>query len=236
MVRKTTHTESAMNKRLLDYLPEMEFLEPVTLSAEAAQRGYRAHFQRQSRLDQPIEQSINQSINQPIDQQAALAAGLLEVVDDTELEYFLFELVAADGVIAPAAGDALVRVLKRVARPLFPIHDRELASGLGASRTDLKATAARIFGLELEGLSPEDKEFEVARQFIRLAGDVIDNVRSNAGAGGGTGADAVAGNAQAIAERALQQAAQRHAPGLLTMDARGGCWQRQGRRIVVFDC
>ena len=215
-----------MNRRLLDYLPEMEFLAPATLSAEAAQLGHRARFQRQSRVAQTVEQ--------PIDQQAALAAGLLEVASDTELEHFLFELVAADGAIAPTAADALVRVLKRVARPLFPVHGSALASGLGASRTDLKATAARIFGLELEGLSPEDKEFEVARQFIRLAGDVIDNVRGNAG--GGTGAGAVAGHAQAMAERALQQAAQRHAPGLLTSDARDGCWQRQGRRIVVFDC
>ena len=38
-------------------------------------------------------------------------------------------------------------------------HDRgKLASG-----------ATKLFGLELEGMSPEDQEFEVARRFVRLA-------------------------------------------------------------------
>ena len=31
------------------------------------------------------------------------------------------------------------------------------------------STAARVYGLELEGLSAEDRDFEIARQFIRFA-------------------------------------------------------------------
>ena len=233
-----------MNQRLLDYLPEMEFLEPVTVPARSAQRWRQGQGQGQG---QPParHQAQHQARFQPRsrtelqgDQQAVLAAALLEVTNDAELEHFLFELVGADGAIAPAAANALVRALKRVARPLFPVHGAALSSGLLSSRAgaDLKATAARIFGLELEGLSPEDKEFEVAGQFIRLARDVIDHVRANIGVNVKADAGAGAANTQVMTARALQQAARRHAPGLLTMGAPGGYWQRQGRRIVVFDC
>ena len=31
------------------------------------------------------------------------------------------------------------------------------------------STAARVYGLELEGLSAEDRDYEIARQFIRFA-------------------------------------------------------------------
>jgi hypothetical protein len=233
-----------MNQRLLDYLPEMEFLEPATVPAKSVQSGHQTQNQTQHQAQHQARFQPRSRTEHQVDQQAVLAAGLLEVTKDAELDHFLFELVGADGAIAPAAADALVRALKRVARPLFPVHGATLSSGLHSGRAgaDLKAMAARIFGLELEGLSPEDKEFEVARQFIRLARDVIDNVRANTGANTGANskanakANAGAANAQAMTERALQQAAQRHAPGLLTMGAPGGYWQRQGSRIVVFDC
>ncbi|MFT5643836.1 MAG: hypothetical protein ACI83P_001388 [Janthinobacterium sp.] len=207
-----------MNRRLLDYLPEMEFLAYQALPAR------RAPGQHQNQNQVP-----NQAERQR-DQQASMAAGLLEVSNEAELGQFLCDLVRAGGAFAPVAAHALVRVLKRVALPVFPLHGSALASGLDDNRSgaDLTATAARVFGLELEGLSPEDKEFEVACQFIRLASDAIENSRTNARLG----------EPQAVAERALQHAAQRHAPGLLQMSGTGdsGRWQRQGRRIIVFNC
>jgi len=44
----------------------------------------------------------------------------------------------------------------------------QVAKGAGAV-----SRAARILGLELEGLSPEDKEFEIARRFVRMSGDAV---------------------------------------------------------------
>lgn len=200
-----------MNRRLLDYTPEMEFLDEAKAPAGAAQP----------------------------DQHRAMAFGadLLEVADEAELEHFLADLVAAVAAadrapVAAPLGKALVAELKRAARPIMPIHSSGAGEPrfAGAGAADLKTRAARIFGMELEGLSPEDKEFEVAQQFIRLAADTIRNAA----------AAARAGAPQAVAAAALQQAARRYAPGLLQLQAQasppGGRWRREGRRIVVLNC
>ena len=86
-------------------------------------------------------------------------------------------------------------------------------------------------GLELEGLSPEDQEFEVARRFVRFAGEAS---RQAAAAPPTAPADEVV-------QAALQRAAQRYAPGLSAGMTRGGRtkgsgrWVRRGRSIVVLD-
>jgi len=88
-----------------------------------------------------------------------------------------------------------------------------------------------VFGMELEGLSPEDKEYEVARQFIRLAADTI----RNASAAAHTGAPPAV-----TAAAAFTQAAGHYAPGLLKNPAQtapaSGRWRRQGSRIIVLHC
>lgn len=192
-----------MDRRLLDYIPEMEV---------------------------PDHEAPRPPDGRPIDEDAEMAFGaeMLEVRDQAELESFLADLVARVGAAGRAVfdtplGRTLVGALQRAAQPLFPI----VATPGGA---DLRTRAARLFGLELEGLSPEDKEFEVARHFIRFAADAIGNA-TEAGAGG---------DPRARAQSALTRAARRHAPGLLChladAPARGGHWQRQGNRIIVLNC
>jgi hypothetical protein len=103
--------------------------------------------------------------------------------------------------------------------------------------------AGRAFGLELEGLSAEDREFEVARRFVRFASATTKNaVRS-----------APTANPQTTARRAAAQAARRFAPGLVSRgnyqntvvntyptdsvahgSGRRGVWVRRGRRIILF--
>ena len=183
-----------MNRRLLDYTPEMEFLDEAGSA--------------------------------PAPHSAAMSFGaeLLEVADEAELEAFLTELVSALAPLAPPLGKALVAELKRAVRPLMPIRSN------GAGAADLNTRAARLFGMELEGLSPEDKEFEVAQQFVRLGADASRTAAATARAGA----------PQAVAAAAVQQAARRYAPGLLRLQAQAspqsGRWQRQGGRIVVFNC
>jgi len=153
----------------------------------------------------------------------SFAARLLEAETPAVLAGVLKDLVARGGASAPLAGP-LVGVLQRAARMVFPLNATR-ASG------DLKRKAAAIFGMELEGLSPEDKEFELARRFARLAADTV----AEAGTRSGRAPD------QAV-QLALQHAARRHAPGLLRQraqtapEARTGRWRRAGNHIEVLDC
>ncbi|GAB4413014.1 MAG: hypothetical protein OHK0039_19490 [Bacteroidia bacterium] len=94
-----------------------------------------------------------------------------------------------------------------------------------------------MFELELEGLSPEDREFEVARSVVRLA---TDTARRAANIAARTPQAAPA----QVAKAALTQAATVHAPGLVRSGTAPsassaslrtrGTWVRQGRRIILY--
>jgi hypothetical protein len=67
-------------------------------------------------------------------------------------------------------------VLKSVAKTALPMAggalDNLVLPGVGgATGGKLASAAGSMFGLELEGLSQDDREFEVAKQYVRLAGD-----------------------------------------------------------------
>jgi hypothetical protein len=69
----------------------------------------------------------------------------------------------------------------------------------------LATAAGHALGLELEGLSAEDAEFEVSRQFVRFAGAAVDNaVRASSNTHPST-----------RARDAATQAARAHGPGLM---------------------
>lgn len=189
--------------RLLAYNPELEFMDGGDVDESGAQ-------------------------------ELEFGADLLEVGSEAALDAFLRKLIAAVSRRGRAAAgsplsDALVQTLKRAARPILPIRSGTLAAA-AADAPDLKQRAARIFGLELEGLSPEDKEFEVAQHFVRLAADTI----RKAGAGSGSARPVD------LAQTALAQAARQHAPGLMRhgdgLAPLAGRWIRAGSRIVVLDC
>ncbi|HXH01989.1 MAG TPA: hypothetical protein VNN09_01590 [Candidatus Competibacteraceae bacterium] len=144
-----------------------------------------------------------------------LAAGLLEVTDEAELDQFLGDLIkkagrAAGQFVRSSTGQALGGILKGAASKALPIVGGALGTAIGgpagaAIGGKLASTAGRLFGLELEGLSPEDQEFEVARRFVRFAGEAVKNA-----------ALAAPGAApQAAAKAAAMAAARRYAPGLL---------------------
>jgi len=173
-----------------------------------------------------------------------LAAELLSVSDEAELDQFLGKLIkragrAVGGFVRSPVGRALGGVLKRAARTALPIAGRALGSVVGgpvggALGGQLATMAGQAFGLELEGLSPEDQEFEVARRFVRLAGTATGNA---------TMAPAAA-NPAATARAAMVAAARKHAPGLVRGvpstaigiggGGRSGRWIRRGRRILLL--
>jgi hypothetical protein len=180
-----------------------------------------------------------------------LAAGLLEVTDEAELDQFIGGLLkkavgAVRKVVPAPALNALGGALRNVARSALPnvgsAIGNWIAPGVGGQiGGQLASKAGQMFGLELEGLSMEDQEFEVARRYVRLAGEAV---RQAASAPPNV-------PPQAVAQRALMNAAQQHAPGLVSganggaatkgagpgMGAGGrrtrGTWKRRGNVIIL---
>ena len=169
-----------------------------------------------------------------------LAAELLEVAHEAELNHFLGALIkraagAVGKLVKSPLGQQLGGLLKGAARRLLPLAGQALgnfvAPGVGGAIGGRLASAAgSALGLELEGLSQEDREFEVAKQFVRFAGDATRNAL-----GGG------AVDPRAAAQQGVAQAAERFAPGLLAGPARSaaagamsGRWIRRGSRVVLL--
>lgn len=174
------------------------------------------------------------------DELLELAAELLEVRDEQELDRFLGSVFKKVKQFAnSSAGKAVGGMLKGVLKKALPIAGGVAGTffggPVGASiGSKLGSMAGNLFELELEGLSQEDREFEAAKQFARFATEAVKNAASAPG-----------GNPVAIARQAIATAAQRHAPGLLNGAssssphhgggrARTGRWRRIGpNRIIV---
>jgi len=179
-----------------------------------------------------------------------LAATLLEIQDEEELEQFLGSLIKKAGraigkVVKSPVGKALGGVLKKVAKTALPMAGAALgnlvvpgAGGLVGGK--LASMAGKMFGLELEGMSPQDQEFEVARRVVRLAGAATKQAVKAP----------PMGSPVTAAKNAVAKAAQTHAPGLAggstaftpsysnggraNVVGRNGRWFRRGRRIVLL--
>lgn len=175
-----------------------------------------------------------------------LAAELLEISDEEELDQFLGDLIKKAGKAIrkfgkSSTGKALGGILKGAAKVALPMLGTAAGTALGgpiggAIGGNLASGAGKLFGLELEGMSYEDQEFEVAKQFVRFAGDAAQKA-----AAAPPTTDPIA-----AAKSAAVSAAKQHAPGLLrggsaspTGGSRygaghGGRWIRRGRKIVLL--
>jgi uncharacterized protein (DUF697 family) len=133
----------------------------------------------------------------------ALAADLLGVTSERELDRVLGRILRAaspsEDLATSAAGRALRDILRREAQGALP------ALG-GSSGMTLAEQAGALFGLEAEGLSPPGVEFEVARQLVRYASAAADQLAE---------ADRNV-DPQHAAHAAADAAARRFAPGLLS--------------------
>lgn len=190
---------------------------------------YESEYDEEEEAESPFDES----------EEMELAAELLEVTDDAELDYFLGGLIKRAGRaigrgIRSPIGRRLTGLLRGAAKKALPriggaIGGRIAGPAGGRIGRRLATTAGRIFGLELEGLSPEDQEFEAARRVVRLAASA---------------AQKAASSPNTSAKNALVAAAKQHAPGLVRPGAggssrcrcgkRSGRWVRRGRKIILM--
>jgi hypothetical protein len=174
-----------------------------------------------------------------------LAAELMEVRDEQELDRFLSDVIKGAGralgrVVRSPLGQAVGGMLKGVAAKALPLAGTAVGTWLGGPLgaqigSGLSTMAGNALGLEAETWSQEDREFEGAKQFVRLAADSVKNAAEV-----GPGVDP-----RAAAQAGLARAAQTLAPGLLQSSAplaqpwrphggNSGRWRRRGSRIVLY--
>ena len=144
-----------------------------------------------------------------------LASELLAVANEGELDRFLGDLIdraasSVGSIIRSPLGRAIGSSLKGVIKSALPLAGGTLGTmvggPLGASiGCGLASAAGRAFGLELEGLSREDQEFEVAKRFVRFASEAVKDAASAS----------PVGDPHALAQSAIAAAARQNAPGLL---------------------
>ena len=186
-------------------------------------------------------------------EQMELAAELLEVRDEQELNYFLGNLIKrASGVLGTPVKSPLVQSLlgilkgaaKNAAGQAIPVISgaigRKIPGNLGtAVGKGLTAFGTQLLNPEYEFLNQEDSEFEGAKQFVQLAASTVKNATAAP-----PGADP-----RAVARSSMIKAAQTVAPGLLQASAgaagsapgvpqagvngRSGRWYRRGNKIVL---
>lgn len=182
-------------------------------------------------------------------EEMGLAGELLGVSTEAELDQFLGRLIRRAGralgqVVRSPVGMAVGSLLKGAARRALPGIGSAIGGYLGGTAgaqlgSQSAAAAGRLFGLELEGLSGEDQEFEVARRFVRFSGEAVRRLLQSP-----QGRDVLS-----TARNAIVAAARRHAPGLLRPpapaasmagapampgSAQSGRWTRRGNKIVLL--
>jgi hypothetical protein len=180
-----------------------------------------------------------------------LAAELLGVSNEQELEQFFGSLLsrvsgAASGFLKSQAGQQITGLLKSAAKQALPKLGGAIGNHFGGSTgaqigSTLATNAGQLLGLELEGLSNEDREFAVARQFVRFGNDAVQRA-------------AQSGYSARDARAAYLDAARQYAPGYATPDRFGsgsgtgsssslpnplahfatrGRWMRRGRTLIL---
>ena len=139
--------------------PDDEAFEYSDEEEEYAGEEYEPEYDDEEEAESPFDES----------EEMELAAELLEVTDEAELDYFLRGLIKragraiGRGVRSPI-GRRLIGLLRGAAKKALPrvggaIGGRIAGPVGGRIGRRLATTAGRIFGLELEGLSPSVERF-----------------------------------------------------------------------------
>lgn len=160
-----------------------------------------------------------------------LASELLEIQTEEEFGKFMSRFMnrSAGGgggrggnFAGSPKGRMLGGVLKKVAKFALPLAGKVVGGMFGGPigaqlGSKLGSLTGRVFGLELEGLSAEDREFEISKAFLRFAGNAVKRLIQSRGQR--SGGDS---SPQSMVRGAVTGAARRFAPGLLQPMNYGG--------------
>jgi uncharacterized protein (DUF697 family) len=149
------------------------------------------------------------------DEEVELASEFLEIASERDLDHFIGELTDRASSVMDSDLDGPVErdlggIFKGIAKAVLPLAGGALGFFVGgppgaALGSGLASSVGHALGLELEGLSPEDSEFAVAKQFVRFAGAAVKKAH-DAG---------LTGDPAKQAREAAMEAARIHAPGLI---------------------
>jgi hypothetical protein len=180
-----------------------------------------------------------------------LAGEMLEITTEAELDRFLGDLISKAGqavgtFVRSPVGQAVGGWLKGAAKSALPLAGGALGGFVGGPLgakigSGLASMAGNALGLEAE-MSQEDREFEGAKSFVKMAADAVKSAV----------AAAPGANPVEVAKAAVKAAVNKHAPGLLGGAAvpgliagaagparkfgRTGRWVRQGRNVIIVNC
>jgi hypothetical protein len=180
------------------------------------------------------------------EEELALASELLNVTNEDELDQFIGKLLKTfKGLSRTPLGSQLGGIIKGAAKTALPMLGAAAGNFLvpgvgGVMGSKLASAAGSMLGLEVEGLSREDQEFQLARQLVRFGGAAARNAEE---------IEQTAPPSEA-AQQAAVSAAQQYAPGLLRPNAgqerqrskqrcncrrrREGRWVRRGNKILII--
>jgi hypothetical protein len=187
-------------------------------------------------------EGLDELVGGPTDSEVDMAAELLEVSSDAELEFFLGKLMrGASQLMRSPAGQLLKGALRNVAKKALPIAGAALgnmvAPGLGgAIGGKLASSLGSAIGLEAEGLNEEEQQMELAKRVISTARQALTQVARD---------PRVVTDPRSAVRDAVANAVGRNLPGLLrpvlggrvVQAMRGnasGRWVRRGNRIVLY--
>jgi len=123
-------------------------------------------------LDDEFDFESDGFMEDELDDEMELAAELLEINDEAELDYFFSKLIkSARGFVKSRAGKALLGTLKSVAKSALPaagaMLGNAIAPGIGGAIGGRLASAVAS-NLEME-FQDHEMDLETARQVVRLA-------------------------------------------------------------------
>jgi hypothetical protein len=201
-------------------------------------------------FDHEFNGGTDSEIESPLDEieEMELATELLSVSSEEELDQFLGKLfkgvwkgIRKFGKFVGKVARPLGGLLKGIAKKALPFLGGALGSfipipGVGtAIGSALGGAASKLLEVDLEGMSPGDQEFELARRFVRLASKAA----ARAAAAGAVEEELAGGpspqTANAAAIAAVRQAARQLDKDQATAQAKQarGRWLRRGNKIVL---
>jgi hypothetical protein len=188
----------------LEYNPEMEGYE----TGWGAETGYEGEYEGEVFSEGEVME---------------LAQELTEITTEGELDRFLGDLISKAGralgtAVRSPIGQAVGGWLKGAAKSALPLAGGALGGFVGGPLgakigSGLASYAGGALGLEGE-MSQEDREFEGAKNFVKMAADAV---KSAVAAAPGV-------NPVAVAKAAVKAAVDKRAPGLLGGMAAPGPW------------